>query len=307
MAKRLMKLLLVKDVRTLQDYIKKGLIPKPVSDGNGLCFGKKDIAERLGVKNLNEPFIDSATAAEILEISKQTLVQYAELDYVSNHRLIPGRGRKFLFRKSEIKKARIEISSGFSNLKKLLAYIGNLMNDLLNTKIVSGMLNPGEKAVLRSVFVERKTKKDIAEERGIGRTRVGQIFAKAVAKLKTLPVKIERIEQSSAVLRTENSILRKENERLKKEVVSEIVRIGVKEREKQLAKREKTNVILTWPIEELNLSARALHYLKKCGIETIGNLVNCTASYLLKIKNFGRKSLADVEDALFEKGLSLKK
>ncbi|MEN3042667.1 MAG: DNA-directed RNA polymerase subunit alpha [Fervidobacterium sp.] len=61
-------------------------------------------------------------------------------------------------------------------------------------------------------------------------------------------------------------------------------------------------------IEELDLSARSLNCLKRDKIETIGDLLSKTEEDLMKIKNFGLKSLDEVKEKLREKfGLSLRK
>ncbi len=58
------------------------------------------------------------------------------------------------------------------------------------------------------------------------------------------------------------------------------------------------------PIEELELSARAHNCLVSAGKKKIIDLVNLNEDEALKIKNFGRKSLREVKDALKSFGLS---
>jgi len=59
-------------------------------------------------------------------------------------------------------------------------------------------------------------------------------------------------------------------------------------------------------LEELDLPARIANALKREKILTIGDLVNKAPSELLKIKNFGKKSLEEVEERLEAKfGISL--
>ncbi|AIY86897.1 MULTISPECIES: DNA-directed RNA polymerase subunit alpha [unclassified Thermotoga] len=61
-------------------------------------------------------------------------------------------------------------------------------------------------------------------------------------------------------------------------------------------------------IDELELSVRSLNCLKRAKIETIGDLLSKTEEELLKIKNFGQKSLDEVKEKLKEKfGLELRK
>ncbi|ANQ53907.1 DNA-directed RNA polymerase subunit alpha [Thermosipho affectus] len=59
--------------------------------------------------------------------------------------------------------------------------------------------------------------------------------------------------------------------------------------------------VLSRKIDELDLSMRALNCLKRDKIETIGDLLERGEDELLKIKNFGQKSLDEVKEKLKEK------
>jgi DNA-directed RNA polymerase subunit alpha len=59
-------------------------------------------------------------------------------------------------------------------------------------------------------------------------------------------------------------------------------------------------------IEELGLTERSRNCLKRAGINTVAQLVNCTEADLTSITNFGATSLKDVKDHLDERGLSLR-
>jgi DNA-directed RNA polymerase subunit alpha len=57
-------------------------------------------------------------------------------------------------------------------------------------------------------------------------------------------------------------------------------------------------------VEELELSVRSSNCLRAAEIKTIGDLVQKTESEMLKFRNFGRKSLKEIQDLLAEMGLS---
>lgn len=59
-------------------------------------------------------------------------------------------------------------------------------------------------------------------------------------------------------------------------------------------------------LEDLGLSTRAYNSLRHAGIHTIEDLLSKTREDLMKIKNFGQKSLQELEEKLKEKGLSLR-
>ncbi|MBA4370244.1 MAG: DNA-directed RNA polymerase subunit alpha [Coriobacteriaceae bacterium] len=64
--------------------------------------------------------------------------------------------------------------------------------------------------------------------------------------------------------------------------------------------------LLETPIEELDLSVRSYNCLKRQGVNTIGQLTECSESDLLNIRNFGAKSIEEVKDKLQQMGLGLK-
>lgn len=63
--------------------------------------------------------------------------------------------------------------------------------------------------------------------------------------------------------------------------------------------------VLLKPIEHLELSVRSSNCLKSAGIERIFELVQKTEDELLKTKNFGRKSLAEIKETLTNLSLGL--
>lgn len=62
---------------------------------------------------------------------------------------------------------------------------------------------------------------------------------------------------------------------------------------------------LRQPISELELSVRSSNCLEEAKIKTIGELVQKTEMEMLKYRNFGKKSLAEINNILKERGLSL--
>jgi DNA-directed RNA polymerase subunit alpha len=57
-------------------------------------------------------------------------------------------------------------------------------------------------------------------------------------------------------------------------------------------------------VEELELSVRSSNCLRAAEIKSIGDLVQKSESEMLKYRNFGRKSLKEIQDLLAESGLS---
>ncbi len=59
-------------------------------------------------------------------------------------------------------------------------------------------------------------------------------------------------------------------------------------------------------VEELNLSVRSYNCLKRAGIDSVGDLVQKSEAELMDIRNFGQKSIDEVESKLDELGLDLR-
>jgi DNA-directed RNA polymerase subunit alpha len=62
--------------------------------------------------------------------------------------------------------------------------------------------------------------------------------------------------------------------------------------------------VLKTPLTDLDLSVRAFNCLKAAEVKTLGDLVSYNIADLLKFRNFGKKSLSELEELVFEKGLS---
>jgi DNA-directed RNA polymerase subunit alpha len=69
---------------------------------------------------------------------------------------------------------------------------------------------------------------------------------------------------------------------------------------------EEGETVLDTPIEDLDLTVRSFYCLKRQGVNTIGQLTECTEADLLNIRNFGAKSIEEVKDKLQQMGLGLK-
>ena len=62
--------------------------------------------------------------------------------------------------------------------------------------------------------------------------------------------------------------------------------------------------LLKTRLVDMDLSVRALNCLKAADVETLGELVSYNKNDLLKFRNFGKKSLTELEDLIESKGLS---
>lgn len=62
--------------------------------------------------------------------------------------------------------------------------------------------------------------------------------------------------------------------------------------------------MLKTPLSELDLSVRAYNCLKAANVKTLGDLVSLEISDMMKFRNFGKKSLTELEQLVAEKSLT---
>ncbi|WP_185882739.1 DNA-directed RNA polymerase subunit alpha [Blattabacterium cuenoti] len=88
-------------------------------------------------------------------------------------------------------------------------------------------------------------------------------------------------------------------------------KIGKKEKKKEKGNNNKKysdrfmkmKTLLKSKLKEMDLSVRTKNCLKLALIETIEDLINCDRNSMLKMRNFGKKSLDELEKKMKEKGL----
>lgn len=168
-------------------------------------------------------------------------------------------------------------------------------------------LTEREQGVIAYRFVRKFTLEQTAKEYGITRERIRQIEAKALRRLRH-PT---RISMMSAVPLTE---LHAEIHAYSQ--LQEDYDLLAKAFETLTAKKAEPGVIISMvtmadilntPLENLDLSVRSYNCLKRRGINTIRDITEMSESELIKVRNLGRKSVAEVKAKLTEYGVELRK
>ncbi|QGW28359.1 DNA-directed RNA polymerase subunit alpha [Phnomibacter ginsenosidimutans] len=106
----------------------------------------------------------------------------------------------------------------------------------------------------------------------------------------------EAVKQASRILIQHLMIITDEN-----------ITFDTKEEKKEDPVDESTlqlRKILKTPLEDLDLSVRAFNCLKAAKINSLSELVQYEQEDLMKFRNFGQKSLSEIEQVLGERGLS---
>jgi DNA-directed RNA polymerase subunit alpha len=89
-------------------------------------------------------------------------------------------------------------------------------------------------------------------------------------------------------------------------ITDENISLDTKREEKETVVDEETlqlRKVLNTPLEDLELSVRAFNCLKAAKINSLSELVQYTQEELMKFRNFGQKSLSEIEQVLHERGL----
>ncbi len=92
-------------------------------------------------------------------------------------------------------------------------------------------------------------------------------------------------------------------EHIEKFITEKIEEQFTQEEEEVDAEKQRVANLLRTSIEDLNLSVRAYNCLKSANINTIGELVSRDEQDLLKFRNFGKKSLTELQEVIEEKNL----
>jgi DNA-directed RNA polymerase subunit alpha len=106
----------------------------------------------------------------------------------------------------------------------------------------------------------------------------------------------EALKQASAILRRHLDVFVQYDEHY--------VEFEAPKRERRDEEEEQRRLLLM-PISEIELSVRAANCIANAQIKTIGDLVQKTEADMLKYRNFGKKSLAEIKSILEGMGLSL--
>lgn len=104
-----------------------------------------------------------------------------------------------------------------------------------------------------------------------------------------------------ADLKTENEILRN-----RLNIAEMAIKKHVRENPHWLNNINESKIEFTWPIARLDLSVRAQNCLSVADITTIGELCCWNRSELMRIRNFGKKCVDEIETALGALQLQLK-
>ena len=233
-----------------------------------------------------------------LKVDKATIEKY--FDTFSDLAFIE---KRIFAAKRDLQLAERELSKNLDDTRSAIHLLGKgvpayFLNDIFSSIIEAcdeDVLVEREKVIL-TMFLEGKSAEDVAYDYGLTRTRIMQIASHAVRKLATL--------KSYSDLRKENKqltfVVQSFHNRIKElEHINNINTAPVSEFDYLLGDKGGTfTALMSTRVVDLRISCRSLNCLKSADIDTLGDLVRMKKTDLLKCRNFGKKSLTELDDLL---------
>ncbi len=203
--------------------------------------------------------------------------------------------------------------------------IGEMLNDfeVMNPELVICNMEPNAQIVMEIYFGKGRGYVPAEENRVKEGAPIGHIAIDSIyTPIKNVKYSIEntRVEQrtdfeklimevsTDGTIHPEEAV--KEASRILIQhlmiITDENISMDTQKEEKETVVDEETlalRKVLNTPLEDLELSVRAFNCLKAAKINSLSELVHYTQEELMKFRNFGQKSLSEIEQVLGERGL----
>lgn len=240
-----------------------------------------------------------------LKIDKATIEKY--FDSMSDLAFIEKRvfaaKRDLQFTEKELEKNLNDSRSAVHLLGKgVPAYLLNEIFISIINACGDDVLKEREKTFL-TMLLEGSSVKEISDDFGLTYTRIMQVVSHSIRKLSTVKTFSELRKEYKQLLFDNNNyqkIVQSLQNRIKQlESVNNIDSAPVSKYDYLLGEKGGSfTALLNKRIIDFNLTVRALNCLISADIDTLGDLLKCKKKDLLKFRNFGKKSLSEIEDLL---------
>lgn len=193
--------------------------------------------------------------------------------------------------------------NGMEKPSRLVRMIQSLIDSIDNE-----IMGERERNILKE-YLDGSEFEAIGDEYGLTRERTRQIVEKAMQKLGSLEPYgdvLNRCNDTEAENKMMRSLLKKQDaelaelrDKLNIKVEHDKHKTAEEKAMGELSEQDKEILgILNTRLVDMNLTVRSLNCLKAADLETFGDLVKCHKIDLLKQRNFGKKSLGELDDLL---------
>jgi len=269
-------------------------------------IGRKEVAEILGVtpqtisNYVEKGFFDTKRIGCMVYINKETM-----FDKLPEIKEVVSLENAIEDYKQELEKVfceyRESVRRGRESVlgNKPLRYM-NAMHRLMDT-FKTLKIDYREDAVDLMHDYFYPVRADRLEDMFVSESRIMQLITRTLIKAD------ERIND---LLQTEQEYHKLQERTRKQHIKLEEMRKEIFVLEKELADKEDKEKLSNKPLNmevyellntrlsELNFTVRALNILLSLGVYTIGDLIRCTPKKLMKCRNFGKKTLREVNELL---------
>lgn len=301
------ELLRMRSNSTLANFFKRAEIKvktKKASSLAKLLFDKNDLCLSLGIEKLPEKFLTIDEVALKLGISKNQVKYMCATGLIGYYQVGDKKGNKFLFVDEDIpynQKLTIDLefnSDFYLNHWKFVKY-EKIIFTLLEQAQESGLISPAVYSIIVDLLKGENTLTELAYKHGIserGLKRYFFLIDGLVDKYFT--------DVNNEINLLKNRVVKLEAEIAKQKVIMSTTnnKIFPVITDYQISGADPFTVKLA----NLSFSARTHNAFINSEIETLGELINFQAYELLRIQNFGRKSLEEVRSYLKNNNFKLK-
>lgn len=181
----------------------------------------------------------------------------------------------------------------------------NIVSDNVEgLEYVISLLTEREQTILKARYINGETLEEVGKTFGVTRDRIRQIQAKALRKLRH-PSRRKYYIKGKSVVEAEIKLLEELHEIEKQNYLNAIKEKWEQQQEERKELHEELKIDVSGEIETLDLSLRSYNCLKRAGINTVGELIQTSASQLKKVRNLGLKSYQEIEQKIADMGYSI--
>ena len=268
--------------------------------------------------------ISRQSAAGLLDCTSQTVANWVERGLINGHKIdgslmvdrdsilqyfdslkdLADMEQKIMDMKREMKEKTEEMKAALEELR-IEVYPSDRINwvfrhnQMTLIKFYGWRLMNRERIVLERITMGGRPEV-IAKELGLSRERVIQIGIKAARTICDM-ADFEQLVDDSRKLAIEIVKLEKVNKKL--ELENKKLNLQIEKLNEKLESAKNKPTILKKRISDLPLSNRTLNALRSLDCKTLGDVVLFEKSDLMKVRNFGKKCLFELDDYITRNGL----